>query len=505
MGSMQKASLRQRTWTWLLPPEQFPRSDGLAYQRAAAMVLLSTGGASILIALAIPRLLFDVHALAVMSMVAACGMLALLGPYRRNARPHLYGNAICLLLYGNVLAAELLTAGTSVGMIVSLPLFVFLTVLAMERIEALVWAAVAMATALASYLFARYHMPAVFVSSPAWIESTPFRAAITLCIFSTVIAQVLVGGFRAQQTQMDELRELERRRRRELDHERERISDFAMIAADWFWETDAEHRLVFISSGYAKLFGLVDDQMLGRTPLEVAQALDPRRKINTDKMAAMVRGEAFVNQHLYARGQNGEAIVLNNSGRPIRDADGRFLGFRGAVVDVSETHRLTRELRRLAESDPLTGLANRRCLHDTLDAQLRQEPPGWLVCMDLDRFKEVNDAYGHNVGDRLLVEVAGILRESVRGDDLVARMGGDEFAILLPGGNQTGAETVATRILNGLAKLSAQQHAFRNISASIGLASLTGITDADTALIYADGACYLAKRSGRGRYMLAGD
>jgi diguanylate cyclase (GGDEF)-like protein len=88
---------------------------------------------------------------------------------------------------------------------------------------------------------------------------------------------------------------------------------------------------------------------------------------------------------------------------------------------------------------------------------------------------------------------------------MVARMGGDEFAVMLPGGNQVGAEIVATRILESLGRLAATEPSFRNVSASIGLSSLTGFTDVDGCLVAADDACYLAKRSGRGRYVLAGD
>jgi diguanylate cyclase (GGDEF)-like protein/PAS domain S-box-containing protein len=505
MASAQSARLWQRIWAWLLPPAQFPLSEGIAYQRAAATLLLAAGGALILFAFAISQFLFDVRMLAVPAVIAATGMLLLLLPFRHSARPRLFGNALCLLLYGGVIATEVLSGGRLTSPLFALPILVFLTALALDRGEALVWTSLAISTAFASFMFLRHHMHASFEPSPAWLVATPYRAAIGLCIFTMSIAMVLVGGYRVQQMQMVELRDLDRRRRRDLDAERERFEDFAAIAADWFWETDPEHHLTFVSAGYAQMFGLTDEQMLGCTPVEVAQSLDPRRTVSPDHMAAMVRREAFSKQRLYAREKSGMVSVLNNSARPVYDSNGQFMGFRGAGVDVSETDRLTKELRRLAESDPLTGLANRRCLRDTLEAQFLQEPPGWLVFMDLDHFKEVNDAHGHEAGDRLLVEVAGILRASVRGEDLVARMGGDEFAILLPGGNQTGAETVAARILQSLAQLAARQPAFRNVSASIGLSALVGVSDVDTALIYADSACYLAKRSGRGRYMLAGD
>ena len=498
------AQLRQRAWAWLLPLEQFPRSDWLAYQKAAAMVLLACGGALILLAFAIVQFLFDVRILALPAVFAAGGTLALLIPFRHNARPHLYGNAICLLLYGSVVVTELVSGGALVSAVIVLPTLVFLTVLALDRGNALLWALLAIATALLSYVLYHRHVHALVTPSLAWTQGAPYRASVGLSVFSALIALVLHGGYREQQLQVGELRGLERRRQLELDNERQRFADFAAIAADGFWETDAEHRMIFVSPGYSEMFGLTDAQMLGRTPLEIAQSLDQRRTISPDNMAPMLRHEAFANQRLMARGNRG-TLVLHNSARPVHDADGRFLGFRGVVVDISETHRLTKDLRRLADSDPLTGLANRRCLRETLDAQLRQEPPGWLLFLDLDHFKEVNDAHGHEAGDRLLVEVAGILRASVRGDDLVARMGGDEFAVILAGGSQHGAETVAARVLRGLTTLTAAQSAFRNVSASIGLSTLTGVTDVDTALIYADSACYLAKRSGRGRYMLAGD
>jgi diguanylate cyclase (GGDEF)-like protein/PAS domain S-box-containing protein len=504
MVPTQTAPLRQRIWAWLLPPERFSRRDGIAYQMSAATLLLAAGGASILTAFAIIQFMFDERMLAVPGMVAACGVALLLIPFRRSARSRLYGNTICALMFGSVIVTEWLSGGRLTAPLVALPTLLFLTSLALDRIDVLIWTVLAVGMAVLSLAFFNHHVHAAFVPSPRWVSATPYRAAIGLCVFTSLIAQVLAGGYRARHLQMVELRERERQRQLELDAERVRFTDFAAVAADGFWETDAGHRLSYVSPGYAELFGLTDEQMIGRTPLEIAQSLEPRRKISPDHIGPMIRQEAFSNQRLLAHGARG-TLVLSNSARPIYDASGTFIGFRGAVIDISETHRLTKELRQLAESDPLTGLANRRCLHQTLDAQLRQEPPGWLLCMDLDHFKEVNDAHGHKTGDRLLIEVARILNDAVRGDDLVARMGGDEFAIVLVGGNQLGAELVAARILAGLKDLAAKQPEFRNVSASIGLSTLTGVADVDTALIYADGACYLAKRSGRGRYMLAGD
>jgi diguanylate cyclase (GGDEF)-like protein/PAS domain S-box-containing protein len=500
------APLRQRIWAWLLPPERFPRSDGFAYQKAAATVLLAAGGALILAAFTATQLVFDARLLAVPSAIAACGMIVLLISFRRTARSRLYGNALCALVFSAVIATEVLSGGRITAPIVALPTLVFLASLALDRIEAILWAALSIAIAISSFLLMRHHAHAFIEPAPAWVAATPYRAAIGLCTFSTLIALVLVGGYRVQQVQMVALRERDRRRRSELDAQRERFEDFAAVAADGFWETDAEHRLTYMSPGYAEMFGLTEAQMLGRTPFEIAQSLEPRRTLSKESIGIgqMLRHEAFHNQRLPARGARG-TLVLNNSGRPVVDAEGRFLGFRGAVVDITEMHRLNKELRRLAESDPLTGLANRRSLRQTIEAQLHQEPPGWLLCMDLDQFKQVNDAFGHEAGDRLLVEVARILRDSVRGDDLVARMGGDEFAVVLVGGNQIGAELVAARVLKGLKDIAALQPEFRNVSASIGLSTLAGVTDVDTALMYADGACYLAKRSGRARYMLAGD
>jgi diguanylate cyclase (GGDEF)-like protein/PAS domain S-box-containing protein len=122
--------------------------------------------------------------------------------------------------------------------------------------------------------------------------------------------------------------------------------------------------------------------------------------------------------------------------------------------DISEHRRLEREMRRLAETDPLTGLPNRRRFEREVDARVRGPESslgrGTLLLLDLDNFKDINDQFGHGAGDDVLIAVGAALRASVRGEDLIGRIGGDEFAILLQPGRSTRGDGVAKRLLEKL-------------------------------------------------------
>jgi diguanylate cyclase (GGDEF)-like protein/PAS domain S-box-containing protein len=172
------------------------------------------------------------------------------------------------------------------------------------------------------------------------------------------------------------------------------------------------------------------------------------------------------------------------------------------VVDVSERKRLEAQLRELADHDPLTGLLNRRGFDKALDAHVerarRYGDDGAVVMLDLDEFKQINDTRGHHAGDQLLVAVATLLTGRLRASDVVARFGGDEFAILLPHVGRAEAALIADQLVAGV-------RAELDVTISLGIAIVGGAGRGAAAdlLIAADRAMYEAKSAGRDGHAFA--
>jgi diguanylate cyclase (GGDEF)-like protein len=181
------------------------------------------------------------------------------------------------------------------------------------------------------------------------------------------------------------------------------------------------------------------------------------------------------------------------------------------LVDVSERRRYEVQLAFLADHDPLTGLGNRRRLDRELEVHLarceRYGARGALIVLDLDHFKAVNDSLGHEVGDLLLVEVAELLLARLRSTDLVARMGGDEFAILLPEADEEAARLVAQDLVARVGVHGRVPGAARRaVTASVGVVMVPeGAVSTSELLSRADKAMYEAKERGRDGYVLALD
>lgn len=193
------------------------------------------------------------------------------------------------------------------------------------------------------------------------------------------------------------------------------------------------------------------------------------------------------------------------------DEDGHPVRAIGTTVDITDRKMAEQQLGYLAHYDPLTGLANRAHaisrLQNTIRTARRSNNYPALIFLDLDHFKTVNDSLGHDIGDQLLVEVGRRLKEATRDKDCVARMGGDEFIIVITEGNSPqGAENVARRVLSVLEQPVKVGGRDIFVTCSIGLAYCPpeGI-DVEALLSRADMAMYQAKRSGRNRFCVYED
>jgi two-component system, cell cycle response regulator len=210
-------------------------------------------------------------------------------------------------------------------------------------------------------------------------------------------------------------------------------------------------------------------------------------------------------------------FLLRTTGNdaPLGPADldfaGRVISAAGPVLDraydFEDALRRRDEMRLLAETDPLTSLYNRRAFRERLDAALdrAERGGGVLACLmlDLDHFKRLNDTWGHDVGDRVLVQLAELLRREQRALDVLARLGGEEFVVLLPGTGLRGARIYAERILRKVAAATFGTPAAPvQVTVSIGLATWPDerAADADGLLRLADQNLLRAKADGRNRY-----
>ena len=190
----------------------------------------------------------------------------------------------------------------------------------------------------------------------------------------------------------------------------------------------------------------------------------------------------------------------------VRDEGGNPLYVVSQVQDISERKDLARRLEYFVNHDFLTGLFNRRHFEQELARETervaRYGDPGAVMVIDIDNFKDVNDTFGHKAGDDVLKGVGALLRQRLRQTDIVARVGGDEFAVLLPQTAPDHAQVVADEMVKALGRQVAML-ADRSIrvTASVGVALFDGLTDIEV-LAYADLAMYEAKETGRNRFAI---
>lgn len=191
---------------------------------------------------------------------------------------------------------------------------------------------------------------------------------------------------------------------------------------------------------------------------------------------------------------------------PVQDNSGRIVGLLPTAVDITERKRLEEELQRQAHMDYLTGLPNRRSFMDRGEIELarilRYESPLSILMLDIDHFKKINDTYGHQSGDLVLASVASTFQEVLRNVDISGRLGGEEFAVILPETGIEKATEVAERLREIISadKVTLTDGIEINYTVSIGVATLIEKTSNINMLLNeADKALYKAKQTGRNR------
>ncbi|MEZ5932752.1 MAG: EAL domain-containing protein [Alphaproteobacteria bacterium] len=290
-------------------------------------------------------------------------------------------------------------------------------------------------------------------------------------------------------------------RRAEADarFDRRRFQDFAGIASDWLWETDETLRLTFVSDEIHSFRGEPASHYIGKPITYLVARFDDEDA--GSRLTAATAGREPFRDLILSIGDGSQFLKI--SGSPVRHASGQFRGFRGICTDISTEVRREGRIRFLAEHDTLTGLSNRSRLQTQLRAILEGERSadqrGTLLLFDLDGFKEVNDTFGHDVGDALLVCIAERLRADLRQADTIARLGGDEFAVIHVGDGRDDPEimVLARRLLASIRR-PLQVHGFEFVvGTSIGIACFPKDgTSVEDLLKAADLALYAAKSVG---------
>jgi len=288
----------------------------------------------------------------------------------------------------------------------------------------------------------------------------------------------------------------------QLADSEKRLRSLTALASDWFWEMDAQLRFVrFEGRGVGRNGAELAPLWLGRRHWEV-EGLVPAGDWD-DHRGRLERREPFRDFEAVYRDRKGEMVHISAHGDPIHDANGQFAGYRGTARDTSVHKQAAQRIQYLSTHDELTGLPNRAALRQLVSQAIelakRYERCFALLLLNVDRFQRMNDSLGRDVGDALLRELGLRLKKHLRASDVVARLDGDEFAVLaheLPAPQQ--AESIARKLLEAMgAPLVLPGHGEFRITVCVGVASYPMDAHDERALMkHASLALRAAKREG---------
>jgi diguanylate cyclase (GGDEF)-like protein/PAS domain S-box-containing protein len=270
--------------------------------------------------------------------------------------------------------------------------------------------------------------------------------------------------------------------------------------------TDTKGVIVDANEAYSLITGYQNDEVVGQNAGFLKS--DKHDKAFYKNMwNELIRNKYWIGE-IWNRRKSGEVFVERLTISAISDSEGKISSYVGLLTDITTGKDYESTLERMAFYDSLTGLPNRLLFAERINQAMmisKRLKSMMAVCfLDLDEFKPVNDDFGHSVGDLLLVEMANRMQSNVRESDTVARMGGDEFAILLINiKNIEECETIITKILDSINEpYTLVNNESVNVSASIGVTLYPhDNVPSDMLLRHADQAMYVAKESGKNQYV----
>ncbi len=338
-------------------------------------------------------------------------------------------------------------------------------------------------------------------------DRLPGARSIIVAVYDYIREQICTDA-------IDE-RESLRRRVKELENEvaalRKSEEKFRLIkdhSGDCLWIMDlATLRFTYVSPAVAGIYGATVEETLaqGVTDVLPPESLETVLKVLGEELALDATGKADPKRlrtiEVEEYRQDRSRVWIENVLSFMRDEHQRPVAIVGVSREVTKRRRLEEDLRNLAVTDPLTGVYNRRHFLEELQREMNRSGrcacPVSLIMLDIDHFKEVNDRFGHEAGDRVLKELSEMIRKRIRASDLLARWGGEEFLILLVDTNLRPAVKLAEDLLQQMQ--AGTFSAIGRVTASFGIAEHRAGEGVDKLLTRVDNLMYQAKNGGRSR------